>query len=482
MKKLLFFSFGLLLFSQCVIDFPTYPIVSYDAPHYKGASDFVTQTYQGGEFVINLPNTANRVADSLHYVQQGLRLKEKCPCSDSLQLWGRVNLVPDNDVPPPPPRGNGDTGSIIRNYSVFSFSDTSFKFTSSNLPLNENIDRFRYPTNPRQTVVIGIDDTGINLSDQPTAASPFLFSNNGTPPFICGSDWLREGIYRMNFVNLSARRNSQESSEPLDMDGHGTFINGVLWGKAVLPNEASDANYFGSSESVALKFLHAKFVKDRQSPATLYDALCGVHYALSKGAKVINTSWRALATGDPDTLQRAFKPTMRAVKDHYHALLVASSGNDKMKLGQRYQHFGPISFPAAFSRDDEFGNNVIAVGAWNVSGAGSIPIFSNEDDYVDIYAPGVNITSTFITNTEFPYGKSVGSGTSYAAPYIARIAAILYGLHPEEESWANIKNLIIDRSDSRSPIVNPQQQIKLLNVPNIMANHTTLRSRPIQRQ
>ena len=442
---------------------PTYPIRSYDFSYGKGSNDFVTIRYQSGEFIVNMPNNGDSMRLKAQLDSLGLRQKEICPCSNLLQLWGYVTLAPDNDAPPPPPRPGGGNGSVSPNYLLFKVNDKSFEFMPSTLPLNGN--RFPQPSNPSDTVIIGIDDTGVRLSDQQANASTFLFRNIGNP-FICNSDWLREGIYGMNVWNIANRRNTPISSEPNDQDGHGTFITGVLSGEAVLPNNLPDNNYIGSPNSVALQFLHAKFVQDRHTDAKLYDALCGVHYALNKGAKVINVSWGATAVGNPDTLLGAFLPTLQAVHDK-NALLVASSGNDNLKFRTAD---GIRIFPAALSEDIDFRHHVICVGAWNV-GIDSIPVFSNEDSYVNIYAPGVNITSTFITNSQYPEGKSLGSGTSYATPYVVRIAAILHGLHPCE-SWENIKQVIINNSDER---IYQNQNIRLLNVPSIMRARSSLR-------
>ena len=64
--------------------------------------------------------------------------------------------------------------------------------------------------------------------------------------------------------------------------------------------------------------------------------------------------------------------------------------------------------------------------------------FSNFGDVIDISAPGVDIYSTFKSNS---YKKL--SGTSMAAPHVAGAAALYIGLHPEA-SPKDVKNYLVN--------------------------------------
>jgi subtilisin family serine protease len=77
------------------------------------------------------------------------------------------------------------------------------------------------------------------------------------------------------------------------------------------------------------------------------------------------------------------------------------------------------SYPASYE-------NVISVGATdsNDNRAG----FSQVNDMVDIYAPGVNIMSAVLGTDA---SEQEYSGTSMATPYVAGAAAVLFQLHPD---------------------------------------------------
>lgn len=69
--------------------------------------------------------------------------------------------------------------------------------------------------------------------------------------------------------------------------------------------------------------------------------------------------------------------------------------------------------------------------------------FSNFGDYITVAAPGANVTfdSPFGAN-----GIASGSGTSYSAPYVAGLAALLLSQNPSR-SYLEIKSLIVQGAD-----------------------------------
>jgi Subtilase family len=464
MKKLLYFLLLLLLLLLMIFIYkycrgkepektktPTTACTSTSA---KNAPEGVfTQCYREEEYVINFPKDPEDKAALEKYLKDiNLHLKDKCPCSDSLQLWGGVvRLAPDGSTPPPPkPKGSGSSG-ITRNYIMTEKRDSirviegienKFNLAGKNL-----VPLFRQSSVPRTEVKIAIIDSGMDLSDETAFPSPFLFRNGGNPPF-CNDRALKEGNYGANILNWLA---NPDSLEPFDTDGHGTFIHGIITSQARMPvvNNANN-DFIGDNEDVALKILHVRFARNRESDATLFDALCGVHYAINKGAKVINASWRALANDtNKDSLKVAFLPTLRAIKQA-SAILVASAGNDHLTAAS--DNADARVFPAIFSRDPEFSQNVIAVGAWDLSN-NKVPDFSNEGSFVDFYAPGVDIQSKDLRARG---GASIGSGTSYAAPYVSRLVAILLG---KNVPVLEIKERIKRNSETTSKLINQRRSV-----------------------
>lgn len=61
--------------------------------------------------------------------------------------------------------------------------------------------------------------------------------------------------------------------------------------------------------------------------------------------------------------------------------------------------------------------------------------FSNWGSLVDVFAPGVNITSTWSPDSvEYPATVAVASGTSMASPHIAGLGAYLLGLDGKQKA------------------------------------------------
>jgi subtilisin family serine protease len=473
MKKLLF-----LFLLPCFINFSScyVPRLIYSNIEAKNTPKNETSTrYWEQQLVVNFPtNSADSVTMEAHLINNHYERISVCPCSSYLQLWGAgrtaTRSTPDgqDQSPPPPP----PTGGKTKNYLVVD-PDTSIKFRDTmgvklRDPYPQPFDRV-IGSGSNNQVLIGIDDSGIELK-LPTSYS-YLYRNTN-PPFVCKSNLIREGEFGYNVLNRNSGTypyplprvggNRYNQSEPIDDDGHGTFINGIITGEAIVSTSNTNSDYIGQHRNVELKIIHARFFSSRKNDATLFDALCGVHYALSKGARVINASWRAKATdkASVDSLTKAFIPTLEAIKKN-GAILVTGAGNDtlKEKLGEEQDRYAKI-FPASFSRHPEYGNYVIAVGAWDLQ-SNNVPYFSNEGSFVDIYAPGVNIISTQLQVAPF-WGKAVGSGTSYAAPYVSRLAAILIGNGVPVQQ---VKSHIINSADNLPyrPSYNNQMPVKMLN-------------------
>ncbi len=165
-------------------------------------------------------------------------------------------------------------------------------------------------------------------------------------------------------------------------------IAGVAWNARILPVKVLRANGSGSDSAI----------------------VDGINWAASHGARVINMS-----LGGP-----SYNPVMHnAIKAAVAKgiVVVVSSGNEY----SNEPHY-PGSLP-----------EVISVGATDSNGV--LVTFSSWGDNVDLAAPGWNIMSAYprrLTEPKYlPYASA--SGTSFSAPIVAGVAAMLRNKYP---SWS----------------------------------------------
>lgn len=171
-----------------------------------------------------------------------------------------------------------------------------------------------------------------------------------------------------------------------DLAGHGTFIAGLIThvapGCQILPIRVLDSDGIGST----------------------YSTVCGIYYALSHGAKVINVSLGGLA--DSPLYHDAI-----AAANAAGALVVSAAGNEGSNTPQY-----PAAIPGAIGVDSLSLDDTLA--PWSCYGS-----------YVTFAAPGTDIVSTFGTDS-----YAIASGTSMSSALVAGCAARMKSCAPSEGS------------------------------------------------
>ena len=194
-----------------------------------------------------------------------------------------------------------------------------------------------------------------------------------------------------------------DDRDPDDIDGHGHPVNSRIIN--------------GFDPNLQLELLNVKFFENGQT--TLFDAVCGMYYAIEQGAKVINLSWGFESEELPSILQDVID--YAACKD---VLVVTSAGNE----GANNDLIN--KFPAKITTTN---TNVITVGAYDLDDQGnfSLAAYSNRGQEVDILAPGF---VEVLNPNEDPQvsGDEFLSlvGTSLSAPGVARVAGTLRAQYP----------------------------------------------------
>jgi len=230
--------------------------------------------------------------------------------------------------------------------------------------------------------VAGVDDDGNGFVDDVSGWDFVdLFSGAGIP---AGEDW------------------DVEDPDPNDFAGHGTFVAGFA---GAIPDNGIGLP--GAAWNVSLMPVRMAWATNT-NPLGLVDmsfAAQAIHYAWRNGARVINASWASLLTNGLDTAARA------ALRDG--VTIVAAAGNNNQ--------------PHELAEFDD----VIAVAATNV--LDQLGGFSNRGSWVDLSAPGTNMSGTFVAR---PGVDSLGlrepsyadglNGTSFAAPLVSGAAALVH--------------------------------------------------------
>jgi subtilisin family serine protease len=222
-------------------------------------------------------------------------------------------------------------------------------------------------------------------------------------------------------------------SDVTDAIGHGTFVSGLI--SAVDGNGIGGKGVAGNTKVFAIR-------ASQDGDFTTRDLLRGIDFAIRRGADVLNMSLAGSESTDTPTLARAL--ALAFLND---VLPVAASGNTGTSGNQ-------LQFPAAVL-GGRSGAPGIGLSVAATKPDGQPADFSTHNRYVSLAAPGATddcttgVLSTLPANggTEwdppFPIGTcpsrlvpqggvrfAYGQGTSFAAPIVSGIAALVWQVEP----------------------------------------------------
>ena len=176
--------------------------------------------------------------------------------------------------------------------------------------------------------------------------------------------------------------------DPEDVFGHGCSVAGII--AANIDNGIGIAGFAPNSSILPVRVLGPS------GSGSMADVAAGIVYAADEGADIINLSLGS-AVGSQVTEDAVNYAMEKGVT------VIASAGNSGGALP---------GFPARYE-------GVVAVGA--VDPDGSRSSFSNKGG--DIWAPGRDVHTTYLND-----GYKALNGTSFSAPYVAAMAAVLEGM------------------------------------------------------
>lgn len=281
-------------------------------------------------------------------------------------------------------------------------------------------------------VIVAVIDSGVSLT-HPDLIANLMVSND-----VC------------NFV--------ANNNNPTDDFGHGTHVAGIIDA-----NTNNNLDVAGITWNANVKILPVKIL-DASGSGSIDQLISGLHYAIAKGAKVINLSLGVNGI-TIDQVPPAFKDELNnAIANN--VTIVAAAGNEGT---------AQVDFPANCP-------GVIAVGALGPDG--NRAQYSNYGPEIAVCAPGganppiTDKYSQMILSTYYdPVTKSdtcaYMCGTSMATPHIAGLAALLYSQNPgitAEQVRQRLQSFVYDKG---TPGIDPYYGYGMPNAYEVLSGKQT---------
>ena len=196
--------------------------------------------------------------------------------------------------------------------------------------------------------------------------------------------------------------------EDKDGNGHGTHCSGTVAGKK-----------FGVAKKA--KVYAVKVLKSNGS-GTMSDVVKGVEWA---------------ATAHTDTVSAAKKGKKKGFKGSVANMSLGGGKSRTLDLAVNAAVDAGLHFAVAGGNDNADSCNYSPAAAENAVTVGASTLaderayFSNYGKCTDIFAPGLNILSTWVGSK---YATNIISGTSMASPHICGLLAYLLSLQPASDS------------------------------------------------
>lgn len=200
---------------------------------------------------------------------------------------------------------------------------------------------------------------------------------------------------------------------------HGTFVSGII--------AAGRDNGIGTNGiAMDVAIMPVRVVPDGDERDK--DVALAIRYAVDNGAKVINMSF-----GKYFSIHQDFVDDALRYADAHNVLMIHAAGNDAEDIDTE------VHYPSSILSDGTIVNNWLTVGATNeFKGKEFCAVFTNYGKKtVDLFAPGVDLISLYPGNK-----YNMGSGTSFSAPVVAGVAALVWSYYPGL-SAAELKDVLL---------------------------------------
>ena len=258
---------------------------------------------------------------------------------------------------------------------------------------------------------------------------------------------------------ISFYQNTADSSTSLDSNGHGTQVSAIVAGVATATRIAM-VNVFGTNPG-ASDFLIINAIN------------FGIANQASQNIVAINMSLGDNSNNNLPCGNFGTNPYLSPVANANAAgiVVVAASGNNGYTAGIS----SPACTPGVVSVGATYDANLGSVNQGScvdaTTAADRVVCFSNSADYLTLLAPGA-VVSTAVSS---------GSGTSFAAPFVAAQVAVIRSAFPTEslnQTIARMTGSGVPVTDARNGIVTPRinflTALRPIPINNAFAQRTTL--------
>jgi subtilisin family serine protease len=297
-------------------------------------------------------------------------------------------------------------------------------------------------TTGSKKVVVAFIDTGLDIWHEDIRdniwVNPHEIPDNNKDDDLNG---YVDDINGWNFVenNATVRPTVFDISDDKEAVRHGTLVGGLIGAKG-------NNGLWGTGLSQNISLMTLRAIRSDGS-GSISAVIKAIQYAVDNGANVLSLSFMG------DKFDQRVYDALRNAYDH-GVVIVSAAGNydsqtENGDTGKR------VIYPGCFDAEDNFGENwILSVGS--IDGSDKLSDFSEYGKCLDILAPGEYIFSTERYAPQYGYSNQFGGpwfGTSFSAPLVAGVAALIKSIHPEYTPNEVIKTILstADPIDSVNP-------------------------------